>query len=169
MSDVSRFSDVEAAKIAVGLEKDGRAFYLAVANSALDSTTRGLLRQLADAEAKHQVRFEALEQRLVQGGAGYWDDPDVTEYIRALVDTKVFPKEYDARTMAERLSNERAVFEFALQIEKDSVLFYGTAAQHAGDGNARSVFEAIRREEEKHVVWVSERLRQVAGRTGGHK
>lgn len=162
MSDVSRFSDVEAAKIAVALEKDGRAFYLAVAENALDSTTRRLLLHLAEAEAMHQARFEALEQKLLLGGGSYWDDPDVTEYIRALVDTKVFPRHYDPRALAERLSNEKAVFEFALQIEKDSVLFYGAAAEHTGDASTRAVFGEIRKEEEKHVVWVSERLRKVA-------
>ena len=163
MSDVSRFSDVEAAKIAVGLEKDGRAFYLAVAEKAADSSARALLKQLAEAEAKHQVRFEALEQKLVLGGGRYWDDPEVTEYIRALMDTKVFPRHYEPEAMAKRLSSERAIFEFALQIEKDSVLFYRTAAEHAEEASASAVFDEIRKEEEKHVVWVSERLRKVAG------
>jgi len=74
----------------------------------------------------------------------------------------VFPREYSPAGYAEWLKTERDVLQFALQIEKDSALFYSVAAEHATTADTCATFGTIRGEEEKHVVWVSNALKAVA-------
>jgi len=154
--EAQQMTDVEAAKLAVGLEKDGYELYTNAAKRAKDKGVRYLFEQLAHAEEKHREKFEGIEQRLlVLDEVPYWNDEEVTDYIRSIVDPGIFPD------MTAPFDDIREVLLYALKVEQLSVLFYGGVAEHAIHESAREVFGEIREEEKKHVVRVMRAWRKL--------
>ena len=158
MEELARLTDIEAAKIAIGVEENGIAFYEAVRKRTRDRKTADLLQHLVEQEKEHKELFESIEKKLLGRGERYWDDPSTTEYVRAILSPGIFPSRGPTRGaagMAEGrgLPESRAeTLAFALQIEKDSVLFYDVAASKASQAETRATFRAIGDEERQHVL-----------------
>jgi hypothetical protein len=86
------FSDLEAVKIALGMEKDGLAFYQAAAGASPPGELRSTFEMLADEERKHLAIFEDMAGEMARAKREeYWDDPDVEAYVHAVVGQKIFP------------------------------------------------------------------------------
>lgn len=149
-----KMTDVEAAKMAIAIEQDGFELYSNAAEKAANPDVKATLATLAHAEAIHKSKFEGIEARLlVLENAPYWDDEQITPYIHALADPKLFPP------MPQDLQDTRSVLLYALQVERNSVLFYDVTANNAKDGDAGRIFDEIKDEEVKHVVQVTDALR----------
>lgn len=149
-----RMTDVEAAKLAIGIEQGGIELYSKAAEQAERPDAKETLSALARAEERHKSRFEGIEARLlVLEESPYWDDLEITPYIHAVADPRLFPP------LPENFRDTRAVLLYALQVERNSVLFYDATANNAKDADARRIFAEIKDEETKHVVRVTDALR----------
>ncbi|MFC2157420.1 ferritin family protein [Acidobacteriota bacterium] len=115
------FNADEVFGMAEQIERNGKEFYRAAAESVDDPENRDLLSHLADMEVQHEEIFKSLRKELstseteettfdAAGEAG--------QYLKAFADSHVFyKKEIDVTTLEK-------IFRAAIQAEKDSIVFY---------------------------------------------
>lgn len=162
--EVAGFSDLEAVKAAVAMEREGLAFYRDAAAAAGNPELSGVFRQMAGEEQKHLARFEDMAGALAAARAEeYWDDPDVSEYIRAVISPRAMLKPSEAPAAAAGMKVAADALHFALAAEKQTVLFYSTCADSARRAEVRKVFHELVAEERRHVALVGRWLRQAGG------
>ena len=122
------WSGEEILEMAVQIEKNGVAFYQGLAESARDDRMRELMEYLAEEERKHVVTFQKLsgvldtEHLKTLYELQYVEN--VSLYLKALADTKIFADSNEAAQWARETKNLSEVFATAIDLEKDSVLFY---------------------------------------------
>lgn len=163
MPETERMNDVEAAKLAVSVEEIGAAFYNEIGQRTDANRVRRIVRMLAGQEEVHRKRFEALAASLAARSPEYWDDPTIEAYIRAIVHTGIFPDAAAAQALARSLETAADALRLALKVEKDSVLFYTTAAGTARSDAAAAAFGEISEEEKTHVQYVQSYLAKEGG------
>jgi rubrerythrin len=162
--DNPAFSDLEALKMAQGMEKEGLAFYrnaeAAVASEQLKST----FSLLAGEEEDHLKTFEDIAGELARSKTEeYWDEPDVDAYVRAVVSQTVFPRPELASGAVAGMAVAADALRFALQAEKDTVLYYSLCAEKAKAAQVREAFYKLVAEERKHVVLIGKLLKEASG------
>ena len=158
MTAAGALNDVEAAKLAVTVEKVGYAFYTQAGQSCESRQAARTFRSLAQQEDVHRGRFEALAASLLTKHRDHWNDPAAEAYIRALIDTGIFPDVETAHALARVLETDEDALRLALKVEKDSVLFYTAAAGAATSPDTASAFSTIAEEEKTHVVTIQSQL-----------
>jgi rubrerythrin len=164
MPDVGSMNDVEAAKLAVTIEKIGYAFYTAAAQASDSRQVARMFRTLAQQEEVHRGRFEGLAASLIAQHRERWDIPTMEAYLRALFDTAIFPDVETAQALAQVLEAEEDALRLALKVEKDSVLFYSSAAGAARARDTAVTFAQIADEEKTHVVTIQSCLAKAIGK-----
>ena len=116
------FSGSELLEVAVGIEKNGAAYYQALADR--DNSAWAVYEHLADEEIKHQKTFQAMLDKV----GGYQPPEDHTEeyqlYLKSLVDSAVFTDVDQARRRAAEAASESQALDIGIQAERDSILFY---------------------------------------------
>ncbi len=118
------FSGSELLEVAVGIEKNGAAFYQALAEKTKDKSTRAIYEHLAAEEIKHRRTFQDMLDKVgdYQPPEGYTEDYQL--YLKSLVDSSVFTDVTQARQIAAKVSSEAEALDIGIQAEKDSILFY---------------------------------------------
>lgn len=136
----------ELLRLAVEMEEKGRAFYLALAGRAEDPEVRRTLEEMAAEEEDHAAVFaRRLSGREV-------DLPEETHgYLEALLADL-------ARRAPAELRDPGQGLALAVEMEKDSILFYTELAAAVEDEEARRILHEILRAEKLHLVEVRERL-----------
>ena len=123
---VDKFTDIEAMTIAINIEKMGRQFYLNMAGKTRKKDLKPLFKKLAKQELEHlrtfeQIRVEVDENRY---SFGYYDDPDVVSYLRALSRIQIFSGgKKEMENLLKKCRKAVDALVFAISIEKDSILF----------------------------------------------
>ena len=102
------FTGSELLEMALGIERNGAAFYDYLANE----------------EKKHLNTLQGM-----LNNAGQYQPPeDYAEecmlYLKSLVDNSVFSNITEAQQKAEKISSEIEALDTGVQAEKDSILFY---------------------------------------------
>jgi len=154
------FNEIEAAKIAQNLERNGLAFYQKAADRAADQATRDVFLQLAEDEKEHLAHFEEIEetlQRERRTGAGYADDADIGAYIDRLLRTQVFGDESDVARLAEEAESDYEILAVGMRAERDSILFYQEMLDFVDSKVAKEAFEHILQEERRHLGLLADR------------
>lgn len=118
------FSGRELAEIAIGMERNGIAFYDVLVRSTENAEIRAVYDYLVGEERKHLALF----QQMLPAVEGYKVPEVYTEdyalYLKALIESRVFSDEAMARAGAEELSSDAEALDIALALEKESILFY---------------------------------------------
>ncbi len=156
------FSDLEGIRIAIEMERRGEAFYRRAAKVSKSEDTVNLLLLLAEDELHHRAEFERLLR--VESENGMTDKPyddETNAYLTAIAADIVFPKGLMA-LKDEGFENPAAVLVYAINSEKDSVLFYTEMQSHTQDNHAKDVFGEITRQERGHLFRLQRRLDQIA-------
>jgi len=120
------FNEIEAAKIAQNMERQGLDFYERAASKASDPTVRDTFLGLAEDEKEHLTRFEELEEILHaerREGKGYTDDPELGAYIDRLLETQVFKEDGDVARLADQVESDYKALAVGMRAERDSILF----------------------------------------------
>jgi rubrerythrin len=156
------FSDVEAAKIACNIERNGLAFYTAVAAKAEDANVRRVFEQLAADEKAHVAVFEELQQKLLDEPRkdGYLDSDELDAYMARLVETHVFADDSIVARLAEQVSSDIEALGVGMRAERDTMLFYHELLGFTDSAAARKAIERIIEEERQHLVQLHERSQQ---------
>ena len=154
------FNEIEAAKIAQNLERNGLAFYQKAADRARDQATRDVFLQLAEDEKGHLAHLEELEETLQaerRTGSGYTDDPEIGAYIDRLLRTQVFGDESDVARLAEQAESDYETLAVGMRAERDSILFYQEMLDFVDSKAAKEAFEHILAEERRHLSLLDDR------------
>ena len=150
------YSPVEVVGAAIETERSGRQYYEAASVAAQQPKIKGLFEYLAGEEAKHERTFQGLFNRIKEGPAALPNDwSEVAEYLKVITDSRFFLTPDKALALADSARNERDALEFALQFEKETLLFYLEldrliAAEH------RAVVEELAAQERIHIRRLSE-------------
>lgn len=142
----SRYSLRELVEIAIQIENGGERFYRYSAEK--NEKLRDAFLFLADEEKRHATLFQGLL------GPEYDESGiDITEaipYIRAIVDSTVLRYLLERREFPEKTGRVSEVLEFALGLEKESLLFYYQLLERIEE-RRKVVVEKIISEEKKHI------------------
>ena len=147
-------SGAQLAQIAVGIEKNGAAFYDSLAKSAADVTARDIYEHLASKEREHIEIFQNMLNIVgdYQSPETYTEEYDL--YLKALVETTVFSDEQVARQMAEKVASQAEAIQIGIGAEKDSILFYSEMRELVRRSD-REIMDKIIEEEKSHLRQLS--------------
>lgn len=139
---------------AIRIEHDSAAFYRKAAHLAEEEELRRQLRALADMEEDHAAEFKELKKLLLEPGTkGEWFEPesDAVGYLRAFARDAYFNVTVDASQFFAQQPTKKDVLSFALERERDSILFYTGIQATIPKKKDREKVEAIILQEMGHV------------------
>lgn len=143
MSEISPQA-LEAIKMAIQLEKDGRAFYEQAAQKTKHKLAKKMFETLAKDEIDHLHTFQKMFDSLIKPDE--WKE--LTEKPSKVGKVPVFQGE--ARGIGDVDPNEIEALRTARENEKKSIDFFNEVAEETGDPLAKRIFTKIKQEEEYH-------------------
>jgi len=149
------FSGSELLEIATSIERNGMAFYQAVADKTTRKDARDIYNYLAGEEKKHLDTFKGMSDSLGQAKPQETYTEEYTLYLKSLVDSVVFPKVSEVEQKADRAFDEIGAIDTGIQAEKDSILFY-IELQNSVRERDRNVVGNVVDEERKHLRQLSD-------------
>jgi rubrerythrin len=149
------FSGSELLEVALGIERNGMAFYQALADKTGNKDVKDIYNYLAGEEKKHLDTFQGMSDSLGQAKPQETYTEEYMLYLKSLVDNVVFSNVTEAQQKAARVFNEIEAVDTGIQAEKDSILFY-TELQNLVREMDRKVILNIVDEEKKHLRQLSE-------------
>ena len=155
MAQAAMFSANQMIDIAIQAERQGAAFYERLATTADSERVRSECERLVGMEREHEKAFQRLlgQQALNSLEAGQLSD-EYQQYLSALVDSNMLPDEEAAQRLAEEAGSEVAAINIALQMEKNTILFYQELQNLLG--GEVGVLQTILDEERSHVYELNE-------------
>lgn len=138
------------------LERQGAEFYRLAYEAMTAPSTRRKLAELADWEERHEKAFADMRASLAIAPGGDEDRAIGEQYVRTWVDSHVFDR--NSRQLLARCKGSQEIIELALELEKDSIVFYVGLKDYLGETVARAQLEAILREEMRHVAMLGKEL-----------
>lgn len=156
------FSGNEIIDIAVTIEENGQAFYLAAADKAQDENLGAALRKLAEDEVEHKKIFEAMYKADEQYSLvdGYEKEQDA--YVKAMAGSQVFAPGKSVKGLVKDAGDIFQVLNMALSAEKDSILYY-TEMKDWVQPKDKEIMEKVILEEKKHLKELSRLLDDIKG------
>jgi len=149
------FSGSELLEVAMGIERNGMAFYQALADKTGSKDVKDIYNYLAGEEKKHLDTFQGMSDSLGQAKPQETYTEEYMLYLKSLIDNVVFSNVTEAQQKAARVFNEIEAVDTGIQAEKDSILFY-TELQNIVREMDRKVVLNIVDEEKKHLRQLSE-------------
>lgn len=153
-----QFSDLEALKIAIEMERRGESFYETCAKITKSAEATAVYKRLAADERAHAQEFERLLEKV--GDEAYSEE--ASAYLSAIAADIVFPGGLMALTRNGFDAPADAINE-AMRSEKDSIMFYTELKKHTRDEAARLTLEDIIKQEESHLLILIRRLEKCGG------
>lgn len=154
------FSDLEGLRLAMEIETRGREFYRYAYEHVTQQDHKDLFLLLMNEEISHLETFTKMFNEVAcrkeAHSTEYLFDPDVSRYLTVLAESHIFPKQSAVEKMIAELSNIQAILRTAMQAEKDSILLYDEMARQAKFDDTKRIFEALKAEEQGHVVKLRE-------------
>ena len=141
------YSIEEMLRFAIKIEDVGEVFYKSMAGKTKSAELKDLYLFLMDEEKDHKKKFQGMLNDIEKGTENPSEfNDDYNQYLRAMVDKVIFQKE-------DELSNasDLAVIDYAIEREKDSVLFYISLKDCVPEKGRKTVDEIIE-EERMHVI-----------------
>jgi len=149
------FSGSELLEIAMGIERNGMAFYQALADKTGNRDVKDIYNHLAGEEKKHLDTFQGMSHSLGQAKPQETYTEEYMLYLKSLVDSAVFSNVAEAQQKAARVFNEVEALDTGIQAEKDSILFYMELQNLVRDRDRKVVLNIVD-EEKKHLRQLSE-------------
>ena len=114
----------EVFEMALQIEKMGYDFYKTMAHNATSIHLKNGYDQLAAQEQNHIGGLKQLRQSIEKIDTTQIDNWDeVSQYFKALIDTKVFPTSPEKNSLIEELKDEIGAIQISISFEKDTILF----------------------------------------------
>ena len=161
------FSADEVFEMAMDIERNGEAYYRKAASLAKDAGVKGVFTELMKQEAQHYVTFKALREKLPpKTSLPTYADPESEEYLYldTLVKSRMFSNEREAENLAAKIGDEIEALRAALAFEKDTILFFQTMQNMTDERLGRGEVDRIIEEEHRHVVRISQAIKEAAGK-----
>lgn len=151
---MEKFSINEVIELAVQIEKNGYRFYeQALKRKDLSDKAKELLEELKNDEIKHEATFKNFRSSEDYADLG---DPidwqEAASYLKSISDSHIFSKPDASIKLAVSAHDEMEIIDFAIQFEKDTLLFFFAISKEAADGKTKKAVDAIINEEVSHVA-----------------
>lgn len=153
------FNADEIFEMAEQLERNGAKFYRAAAEKF--SSVRQLLLELAAMEDEHEQTFAAMRMELSgaeQQPTVFDPDGQAQMYLRSMSDGHVFDVKVDPVEQLGGLQTPEVVLKKAIDLEKDSIVFYVGLKQFVPPKAGKGRVQAIIEEEMSHIVTLNRQL-----------
>ncbi len=160
---MSFFTKNDIIEMAVKMEQNGYAFYdKALQRKDLDDKTKAILTKLRDQEKQHEKTFLALRNKIDNldlRESPSWEEAQ--SYIESVVESHVFNEPGKAIQLAQKAENVAELLKFAIQFEKDTILFFFAFSKHVKGHKADEAVNAIINEEATHISKLRELLKAI--------
>jgi rubrerythrin len=149
------FSGSELLEIAMVIERNGMAFYQALADKTGRKDIKGIYNYLAGEEKKHLDTFQGMSDSLGQVKPPETYGDEYLLYLKSLVDSAVFSNVTEAQQKAGKISDEIEALNTGILAEKDSILFYTELQNLVRERDSKVVLNILD-EEKKHLRQLSD-------------
>jgi rubrerythrin len=149
------FSGSELLEIAMGIERNGMAFYQALADKTEKRDIKDIYTYLAGEEKKHLNTFQGMSDSLGQAKPPETYTEEYMLYLKSLVDSVVFSDVTEAKQKAGKISDEIEALDTGILAEKDSILFYMELQNLVRERDSKVVLKVLD-EEKNHLRQLSE-------------
>jgi len=155
------YSPVEVIEMAVKTEETGQKFYSQVAKKTKSKTLAILFNFLASEELKHLRTYKKLYNIIK-------DDPrampynldEMGLYLQAITDSRFFLGSDKALSSISKVKSPKALLEYAIQFEKETMLFY-IEILNMIDKKNKSLVSSIIIQEKHHIRKLSSMKEEV--------
>ena len=128
-------------EFALQMEQEGRDLYLEIVEKSRDKGIKKIFGMLASDEERHQDIIRKMRA----------DDPDVEETEVLSKAKNVFARMREDGDKIDTSQPQSDLYRKAMDIEARSVRFYTEKAEEEKSPGKRQIFEALSREEKKHL------------------
>jgi len=149
------FNPDEVLEMAEHIERNGARFYRQAAQGAHDVGVRELLQGLAAMEEEHEKLFANMRANLKKDEIDFNADEQAPLYLKAWADRHVFDMKSDPITRIKDQKNMEGILNVAIDLEKESIVFYLGMKNGVNNKTYRDRIEEIIKEEMKHIVSLS--------------
>lgn len=145
------FSVRELLEVAILEEQTGAAFYRALAAKTADKELEAFARRVAEMEDAHEQLFSDMLERCRKANFGREAPSD---YMAYMAQGRIVPTDRDGAELAETAASDAEGVGRALQLERDTLLFYLEMKPFVPESE-RPLLEDVISEERQHVTdWV---------------
>lgn len=157
---MNTFNGLEILKIAILMEEEGQNFYT---NGAKYTTgkTKDFLLATAGQEFLHKEQFTKLYNNLSENKEVDYDylfDTDVTSYLKALVENKVFDKK---ELPEDAFKDLKSALEYAIKSEKLTVEVYTKMYEGITNVEVKEVLYNLLDQEKAHIDYFTKLLNEI--------
>ncbi len=153
------FTGNDLINIAIGIERNGIAFYDIMSKSTENAETSDIFRHLAQMEGQHIQIFQGMlneSNRYLE-----IETKEHISYLQTLADNAIFTDEMVTSELATQADSDVKALELAIVAEKDSLLFY----YQMRDMVPRQAYPEVNKiidEEKSHLRLLSELKKRLA-------
>jgi len=149
---MGNYSINEVLEMAIQTEKLGYQFYRGMADKFVkDAGLSNLFNTLASKEQSHERTFANLKDMADRNGAEPVQWEEVTNYMRAFVESEFFLGNSKSLPMMDHLRTAQDAVKFALGFEKETLLYFMELRTIVKD---KALMDAVIDEEKSHIVWL---------------
>lgn len=149
------FTADEIFDVAIGMEKNGIDFYTRAFQGSRNKDVKSLYTKLIGEEKNHLQFFQDTKESLAVSVSLDTMDEDYALYLKALIESTVFTPEKRAEAVDKaKIATESQALDFALGMERDSILFY-LEMKPLMAPTARVSVDKIIKEERSHLERLS--------------
>jgi rubrerythrin len=145
-------------EIAQQIERNGARFYRKAADPITNPDHKKLLLDLASMEDKHLKTFTDMRAGLIDADReSFVSDPydEAVLYLQSVADGHVFDVRTDPSTKLTGRESIADILHFAIDIEKDSVVFYVGIRESVSERLGKDKMSQIIAEELSHITILS--------------
>jgi len=155
------FNAREVYEMAEQIERNGASFYRKAAGAAPDESVRKFLLDLAAMEDDHERTFAGMKAHLGEAEAldtVYDPHGEGAQYLHAMVEGKVFDFTSDPSDRLTGVESTEQVLRIAIELEKDSILYYLTMKKMVLDASSQDRIDEIIEQEMGHIAMLTRRV-----------
>ncbi len=155
------FSGLEVIKMAISMEEEGFTYYTNGAKHT-NGELKDFLLQAAAQEKNHKEKFLTLYNNLAEKKEtteeDYLFDPDVSAYLKALVENQVFDKKAQ---LEDAFKDIKIAATNALKAEETTVALYSKMVEGAKYDDMREMLSILIEEEKAHALYFKKILENI--------
>jgi len=145
------FSSEEILDLNIKIEEQEENYYRTFAKRTENVKVKEIFTFLANEEVKHRTVFRGFQEKY--GDKEFitpLDNEEVSGYLRALVDSRIFSDPEGAINNAKNAKDEIEAIDRALTFEKDTILFFIEIGKFMKD-DQKHVIQKLIDEERSHI------------------
>jgi rubrerythrin len=150
LEEQSIFTGADALDMAIQIERRGIDFYHKAATASNDDNVREVFDLLRGEEEKHAHIFREMKERYEDFNIPESYPGETSSYLDSFTKGEVFSEDSGPSEIGEKIGNPIQAVEFAMGIERNSILFY-SGLKRVIRKSERDVIEEVITEEHGHI------------------